>query len=101
MGTQACVLVRSSTFHEIPLLMSFTSIETAIAIAFFGTIAIGIAIARAIFQLLLLLLILLREFFNYPPIKWTLIVPLMWRLLQVMKKTHEKLWQGWEPPDLI
>ena len=34
------------------------SIETAIAIAFFGTIAI--AIAKAIFQLLLLLLILLR-----------------------------------------
>jgi len=39
------------------------SIETAIA--FFGTIAIGIAIAKAIFQLLLLLLILLREFSNY------------------------------------
>ena len=29
------------------------SIETAIAIAIFGTIAIGIAIAKAIFQLLL------------------------------------------------
>ena len=41
------------------------SIETAIAIAIFGTIAIGIAIAKAIFQLLLLLLILLREFSNY------------------------------------
>ena len=41
------------------------SIETAIAIAFFGTIAIGIAIAKTIFQLLLLLLILLREFSNY------------------------------------
>ena len=41
------------------------SIETAIAIAFFGTIAIDIAIAKAIFQLLLLLLILLREFSNY------------------------------------
>ena len=39
------------------------SIETSIAIAFFGTIAIGIAIAKAIFQLLLL--ILLREFSNY------------------------------------
>ena len=39
------------------------SIETAIAIAIFGTIAIGIAIAKAIFQLLLLLL--LREFSNY------------------------------------
>ena len=35
------------------------SIETAIAIAFFGTIAIGIAFAKAIVQLLLLLLILL------------------------------------------
>ena len=35
--------------------------ETAIAIAIFGTIAI----AKAIFQLLLLLLILLREFSNY------------------------------------
>ena len=31
------------------------SIETAIGIAIFGTIAIGIAIAKAIFQLLLLL----------------------------------------------
>ena len=41
------------------------SIETAIAIAIFGNIAIGIAIAKAIFQLLLLLLILLREFSNY------------------------------------
>ena len=41
------------------------SIETAITFAFFGTIAIGIAIAKAIFQLLLLLLILLREFSNY------------------------------------
>ena len=39
------------------------SIETAIAIAFFGTIAIDIAIAKAIFQLLLL--ILLREFSKY------------------------------------
>ena len=42
------------------------SIETAIAIAFFGTIAIGIAIAKAIFQLLLLL----REFFNYCYCYW-------------------------------
>ena len=42
------------------------SIETAIAIAFFGTIAIGIAaIAKAFFQLLLLLLVLLWEFSNY------------------------------------
>ena len=39
------------------------SIETAISIAFFDTIAIGIGIAQAIFQLLLL--ILLREFSNY------------------------------------
>ena len=39
------------------------SIETAIAIAFFGTIAI--AIAKAIFQLLLLLLVLLRQSLNY------------------------------------
>ena len=46
------------------------SIETAIAIAFFGTIAIGIAIAKAIFQLLLLLLILLREFSNYCYCYW-------------------------------
>ena len=46
------------------------SIETAIAIAFFGTIAIGIAIAKAIFQLLLLLLILLREFSNYCNCYW-------------------------------
>ena len=44
------------------------SIETAIAIAFFGTIAIGIAIAKAIFQLLLL--ILLREFSNYCYCYW-------------------------------
>ena len=40
------------------------SIETAIAIAFFDTIAIGIAIdiaiAKGVFQLLLLLLVLLR-----------------------------------------
>ena len=42
------------------------SIETAIAIAIFGTIAIGIAIAiKAIFQLLLLLLVLLRQSQNY------------------------------------
>ena len=43
------------------------SIETAIAIAFFGTIAIGIAIAiaKGVFQLLLLLLILLKQFSNY------------------------------------
>ena len=33
------------------------SIETAIAIAFFGTIAFDIAIAKAIFQLLLLVLL--------------------------------------------
>ena len=46
------------------------SIETAIAIAFFGTIAIGIAIAKAIFQLLLLLLILLREISNYCYCYW-------------------------------
>ena len=67
-------------FHEmIPFIADMSnSIETAIAIAFFGTIAIGIAIAKAIFQLLLLLLlllskaifqllllILLREFSNY------------------------------------
>ena len=44
------------------------SIETAIAIAIFGTIAIGIAIAKAIFQLLLL--ILLREFSNYCYCYW-------------------------------
>ena len=44
------------------------SIESAIAIAFFGTIAIGIAIAKAIFQLLLL--ILLREFSNYCYCYW-------------------------------
>ena len=37
------------------------SIDSAIAV--FGTIAIGIVIAKAIFQLLLL--ILLREFSNY------------------------------------
>ena len=41
------------------------SIETAIAIAFFGTIAIDIAIAKAIFQLLLLLLVLLRQSQTY------------------------------------
>ena len=41
------------------------SIETTITIAFFGTIAIGIAIAKAIFQLLLLLLVLLRQSQNY------------------------------------
>ena len=52
----------TSVSHIPPTDMS-NSIETAIAIAFFGTIAIGIAIAKAIFQLLLL--ILLREFFNY------------------------------------
>ena len=46
------------------------SIETAIAIAFFDTIAIGIAIAKTIFQLLLLLLILLREFSNYCYCSW-------------------------------
>ena len=46
------------------------SIETAFAIAIFGTIAIGIAIAKAIFQLLLLLLILLREFSNYCYCYW-------------------------------
>ena len=46
------------------------SIETAIGIAFFGTIAIGIAIAKAIFQLLLLILILLREFSNYCYCYW-------------------------------
>ena len=39
------------------------NIETAIAIAFFGTIAINIA--KAIFQLLLLLLVLLRQSQNY------------------------------------
>ena len=42
------------------------SIETAIA--FFGTIAIGIAIAKVIFQLLLLLLI--RDFSNYCYYYW-------------------------------
>ena len=42
------------------------SIETAIAIAIFGTIAIGIAIAKAIFQLLLLL----GEFSNYCYCYW-------------------------------
>ena len=51
------------------------SIETAIAIAFFGTIAIGIAIAKAIFQLLLLLLILLREFSNYCYCYWYCALP--------------------------
>ena len=44
---------------------SIETAETAIAIAFFGTIAIRIAIAKAIVQLLLLILILLREFSNY------------------------------------
>ena len=46
------------------------SIETAIAIAIFGTIAIGIA--KVIFQLLLLLLllVLLREFSNYCYCYW-------------------------------
>ena len=39
------------------------SIETAIGIAVFGTIAIGIAIAKAIFQLLLL--VLLRQSQNH------------------------------------
>ena len=68
-------LSRRSANVMIPADLS-NSIETAIAIAFFGTIAIGIAIAKAIFQLLLLLLlskaifqllllILLREFSNY------------------------------------
>ena len=41
------------------------SIETAIAIAIFGTIAIGIAIAKTNSQLLILLLVLLRGFPNY------------------------------------
>lgn len=41
------------------------SIETAIAKAFFGTIAIDIAIAKVIFPLLLLLLVLLRQSQNY------------------------------------
>ena len=40
------------------------NIETAIAIALFDTIAIGIAIAKAIFQVLLLLLVL-RQSQNY------------------------------------
>ena len=39
------------------------SIETAVAIAFFGTIAIDIAIAKAVFKVLLL--ILLRKFSKY------------------------------------
>ena len=75
-------LSRRSANVMIPADLS-NSIETAIAIAFFGTIAIGIAIAKAIFQLLLLLLlllskaifqllllILLREFFNYCYCYW-------------------------------
>ena len=59
----SCLKLRSLTDMS-------NSIETAIAIAFFGTIAIGIAIAKAIFQLLLLLLILLREFSNYCYCYW-------------------------------
>ena len=46
------------------------SIETAIAIAFFGTIAIDIALAKTVFRLLLLVLILLREFSNYCYCYW-------------------------------
>ncbi len=57
----------STTGHKMSIIMRAAdmsnSIESAIAIAFFDTIAI--AIAKAIFQLLLLLLILLREFSNY------------------------------------
>ena len=41
------------------------SIENAIAIAFLSTIAIAIAIDKAIFQLLVLLLLLIRASSNY------------------------------------
>ena len=41
------------------------SIENTIAIAFLSTIAIAIAIDKAIFQLLLLLLLLIRASSNY------------------------------------